>query len=100
VEVQLINTFESHCIPHINFMFYPYHSSWMVNWKQFPLWLVYATTFNGCQGLTLAQTMLDLQTDPFAHGQLYTALLRVRSRRNMMCLYTEVNNVVFPELLL
>jgi hypothetical protein len=106
VEVQLINTFKSHCIPRINFTFHPYRSSWTVNRKQFPLRLAYATTFNGCQGLTLARTVLDLRTDPFAHGQLYTALSRVRSRRNTMCLFTEANerqdcaNVVFPELLL
>ena len=32
------------------------------------------------QGLTLAHTVLDLRTDLFAHGQLYTALLRVSQR--------------------
>jgi hypothetical protein len=104
VEVQLINTFESHCIPRINFMFHPYRSSWMVNRKQLFLQLAYATTFNGCQGLMLARIMLDVRTDSFAHGQLYTALLRVRSRRNTMCLFAEANerqgcaNIVFPEL--
>jgi hypothetical protein len=34
----------------------------------------YATTFNGCQGLTLQKAVLDLRTDSFAHGQLYIAL--------------------------
>ncbi|KAG2071988.1 hypothetical protein BDR04DRAFT_1051958, partial [Suillus decipiens] len=77
VEVQLLNTFQSHCIPRINFAFHPNRSSWTVNRKQFPLRPAYATTFNGCQGLTLARTVLDLRTDPFAHGQLYTALSRV-----------------------
>ncbi|KIM68216.1 hypothetical protein SCLCIDRAFT_1012870 [Scleroderma citrinum Foug A] len=47
--------------------------------KQFSLRLTYATTFDGCQGVTLAKTTLDLRIDPFAHGQLYTALSRVRS---------------------
>ena len=32
------------------------------------------------QGLTLARTVLDLRTDLFAHGQLYTALSRVSQR--------------------
>ncbi|KAF8235284.1 hypothetical protein L208DRAFT_1257646, partial [Tricholoma matsutake] len=44
---------------------------------QYPLWLAYATTFNGCSGLTLNKSIIDLQTEVFAHGQLYTALSRV-----------------------
>jgi hypothetical protein len=36
-----------------------------------PLWLGYATTFNGWHGLILSRTVLDLRTDTFAHGQLY-----------------------------
>ncbi|KAG1859044.1 hypothetical protein C8R48DRAFT_774858 [Suillus tomentosus] len=34
----------------------------------------YATAFNGSAGLTLENASLDLRTDSFAHGQLYTAL--------------------------
>ncbi|KAG1858989.1 hypothetical protein DFJ58DRAFT_701694 [Suillus subalutaceus] len=70
VEVQLellLNAFESHCIPRIDFAFHPNRSSWTVNRRQFPLRPAYATTFNGCQGLTLA--LLDFRTDPSAHGQ-------------------------------
>ncbi|KAG2076748.1 hypothetical protein BDR04DRAFT_1044228, partial [Suillus decipiens] len=75
----LINTFETLCIPRINFA-HPNRSSWTVNRRQFPLRPAYATTFNGCQGLTLARTVLDLRTDPFAYDQLYIALSRVRMR--------------------
>jgi len=74
--------------------------------RQFPLRLAYATTFNGCQGLTLVKTALDLLIDPFAHGQLYTALSCVRSRQDSLVIFSTTNdeqetaNVVFPSLLL
>ncbi|KAG2742226.1 hypothetical protein P692DRAFT_201725486, partial [Suillus brevipes Sb2] len=60
-----------------------------VNRKQFPLRPAYATTFNGSQGLTLQKAVLDLRTDSFAHGQLYTALSRVRGRRDIQALFRE-----------
>ncbi|KAG1799576.1 uncharacterized protein BJ212DRAFT_1401823 [Suillus subaureus] len=53
VEVQLLNNFESHCIPRTTFTFNPYRSGCTVNHKQFSLRLAYATTFNGCQELIL-----------------------------------------------
>ncbi|KAG2737844.1 hypothetical protein P692DRAFT_20760702 [Suillus brevipes Sb2] len=106
VEVQLLNNLEHHCIPRITFSFRPLRSSWTVNRKQFPLRLAYATTFNGCQGLTLSRTVLDLRTDVFAHGQLYTALSRVKRREDTLCLFAEGSedkdcaNVVYKSLLL
>ncbi|KAG2071265.1 hypothetical protein BDR04DRAFT_1016461, partial [Suillus decipiens] len=66
-------------IPRINFAFYLNHSLWTVNRRNFPLRPADATTFNGCQGLTLARTVLDLRMDPFTHGQLYTPLSRART---------------------
>ena len=68
------------CIPRINFSFQPTRCPWTVNRRQFPLRLAYATTFNSCQGLTLDRVVLDLRSDVFAHGQLYTAVSRVRNR--------------------
>ena len=47
---------------------------------QFPLAPAYATTFNSCQGLTLDRVGLDLRVSVFSHGQLYTALSRIRHR--------------------
>ncbi|KAF9231145.1 hypothetical protein BU15DRAFT_56525, partial [Melanogaster broomeanus] len=73
---------------------------------QFPLCLAYATTFNGCQGLNLSCTAIDLHTDCFAHGQLYTALSRVWHRSNSILLFPPSNtelsttNIVYPSLLL
>ena len=50
--------------------------------KQFPLAPSYATTFNSCQGMTLDVLGIDLTRPVFAHGQLYTALSRVRNRKH------------------
>jgi len=46
--------------------------------RQFPLSPAYATTFNSCQGLTLDRIGIDLTTPVFSHGQLYTAMSRIR----------------------
>ena len=111
IEVRVINNQTGelgsiHCIPQIRFEFTPLHASWTVHRLQFPLRLTYASTFNGCQGLTLDKTILDLQTEVFAHGQLYTALSRIRIRQNIVVLYSEyhedhtMKNVVYKDLLL
>ncbi|KAG1888976.1 uncharacterized protein F5891DRAFT_81884 [Suillus fuscotomentosus] len=97
-------TGEMHCLSRITFK--PPRSTWTVNQKKFPLRPAYATTFNGCQGLTLQKAVLDLRTDSFAHGQLYTALSRVRCRRDIRALFAETEdekttaNVVYKHLLL
>jgi hypothetical protein len=72
--------------------------------RQFPLIPAYATTFNSCQGLTLDHVGVDLTRDVFSHGQLYTALSRIRNCSHACVqlrsgeLYT--NNVTYKELLL
>ncbi|KAN0081312.1 PIF1-like helicase domain containing protein [Tylopilus felleus] len=110
VEVQfpteLEHEVETHCIPRISFNFSPPGSDWTVTHKQFPLRPAYATTFNGCQELTLDRSVLDLHIDPFAHGQLYTALSCVRCRTHTLALFSESNdekssaNIVYKNLLL
>ena len=111
IEVRVINNRTGelggiHCIPQIRFEFTPLHASWTVHRLQFPLRLTYTSTFNGCQGLTLDKTVLDLRTEVFAHGQLYTALSRIRIRQNIVVLYSEyhkdhtMKNVVYKDLLL
>jgi hypothetical protein len=57
-----------HYIPQICFELTPTCTSWTVHHLQFPLHLAYATTFNGCQGLTLDKTVLNLCCKVFAHG--------------------------------
>ncbi|KAJ8590070.1 hypothetical protein M405DRAFT_816876 [Rhizopogon salebrosus TDB-379] len=60
--------------------------------SNFPLRPAYATTFNGCQGLTLDKTVLDLRCDVFVHGQLYTALSRIRVRGDSRMLFSDDKN--------
>lgn len=111
VEIRVINNRtgqlgDIHCIPRIRFQFTPPRASWTVQRLQFPLRLAYSATFNGSQGLTLDKTVLDLRSDVFAHGQLYTALSRVRVREDCRVLLpddrndTSTTNVVYKELLL
>lgn len=106
VQVRVVDRDEVHCIPRIMFSFRPPYSDWTVNRRQLPLRLAYATTFNGCQGLTLRKAALDCRTDVFAHGQLYTALSRVRTRDDCLMLFPpdtvtrDAANVVYEDLLL
>ena len=66
--------------------------------------LTYATTFNSCQGLTFDKVVIDGRCDVFAHGQLYTALSRIRSRDDAIVYIPDdrldLANVVFRSLLL
>jgi hypothetical protein len=105
VEVQLLNTFESPCTPRTNFAFHLNHSSWTINRRQFPLWLTYATTFNGRQGLTLARTVLESST--YEEIPLLTINCiqhyREREREEPRCAYFQKRtnaNIIFPDLLL
>jgi hypothetical protein len=111
VEVELLDppigsTETKFCIPRINFCFQPKHAPWTVERRQIPLRLAYATTFNGCQGLTLDRVVLDLRTPVFAHGQLYTSLSRVRRREDARIFVglepqnCSVPNIVYHNLLL
>ena len=100
-------------LPQINFKFQLSYYPWTIQRRQFPLWLAYATTFNSCQGLTLDKAVLDTRIPVFAHGQLYNALSRVRTRDDLR-FFTNVSvdsdednshvdklqNMVFKELLL
>lgn len=72
--------------------------------RQFPIAPAYATTFNSCQGLTLDHVGVDLTKDVFSHGQLYTALSRVRSRDDILLRVTPgtntIHNITYQEILL
>ena len=72
--------------------------------KQFPLAPAYATTFNSCQGLTLDCLGIDLTRPVFSHGQLYTALSRIRHRSHARVRLrpgeTTTTNVTYHELLI
>lgn len=72
--------------------------------KQFPLAPAYASTFHSCQGLTLDCVGIDLTQPVFTHGQLYTALSRVRHRNNTMILLPDgqetTTNVTYHDILI
>jgi hypothetical protein len=93
-------------IPRINGHFQPRGFEFTVLRKQIPLALCYATTFNGCQGLTVLKLGLDLRREVFSHGQLYSAITRVPNSENAMILKYEgesstcTTNIVWEELLL
>jgi ATP-dependent DNA helicase PIF1 len=62
-------------------------SGYTLRRKQFPLAPAYTTTFNSCQGMTVDVLGVDLTKPVFTHGQLYTAMSRVRNRKHMkICL--------------
>ncbi|RPA70716.1 hypothetical protein BJ508DRAFT_219073 [Ascobolus immersus RN42] len=92
-------------IPRIFFDFTPSLVPWTIERRQFPLRLAYAVTYNSCQGLTLDCVALDVRVNPFAHGQLYTALTRVRRREHCIVFVgkkedMKVKNIVYKSLLL
>ena len=71
---------------------------------QFPLATAYCTTFNSCQGLNLDYIGVDLTRPVFSHGQLYTALSRIKNRTCAMIRVwpneTSTTNVTYEEILL
>jgi hypothetical protein len=89
-------------IPRIHFT-EKLHSGHTLLRKQFPLAAAYATTFHSCQGLTLDRVGIDLTIPVFAHGQLYTALSRIRTRYHAKVLMPPnaqtTTNVVYKEIL-
>lgn len=73
--------------------------------QQFPLAPAYASTFHSCQGLTLDCVGIDLTRSVFTHGQLYTALSRIKHRSNAIVRFptrseTIATNVTYKELLI
>jgi hypothetical protein len=91
-------------IPHINFNATFPASRYTLMCRQIPLAPAYATTFNSCQGLTLDCVVVDLTRPVFSHGQLYTALSRVRHRSHARIRLepgnTSTQNVTYEELLI
>lgn len=76
--------------------------------KQFPVQVCFAMTINTEQGQSLHHLGLYLPSDVFAHGQLYVALSRVTSRKNVAVLIVNpdydlegvtVGNIVYHEVI-
>ena len=73
--------------------------------RQFPLAPAYASTFHSCQGLTLDRVGVDLTQNVFTHGQLYTALSRIKNRFDAIVRFPSSEhsttiNVTYKELLI
>jgi hypothetical protein len=72
---------------------------------QFPVNLAFALTINKAQGQSVKKVGIDLRIPVFSHGQLYVALSRATSSRNISVLLPDTNrdhqtcNVVYPEVL-
>ena len=93
---------EAIAIPRITFH-QTLHSGHTLVRRQFPLAPAYGTTFNSCQGLTLDKVAVDLTSPVFSHGQLYTALSRIRHRDDAIVRMDNVEkktlNVTYREIL-
>ncbi|PIA57160.1 hypothetical protein AQUCO_00600115v1 [Aquilegia coerulea] len=73
--------------------------------RQFPLRLAFGMTINKSQGQSVKYLGIDLQTSVFSHGQLYVALSRCTTARQIfVVLSSDVStctaNIVYPEVLL
>ena len=72
--------------------------------RQFTIRLAFAMTINKAQGQTFPNVLIDLQKDVFSHGQLYIAILRVRSWNGLKLFIgpnridNKVKNYVFKEI--
>jgi hypothetical protein len=54
-----------------------------INRHQLPLAVNFASTAHRVQGDTLDRVLVNMRSPMFAHGQLYTAITRVRVRKNI-----------------
>lgn len=73
--------------------------------RQFPVRLCFAMTINKAQGQSLKYVGIYLISPVFCHGQLYVALSRATSSKNVYILLpdttpTKTTNVVYSEILL
>ena len=76
-----------------------------INRKQFPIVVCFAMAINKSQGQSLSHVGLFLPHPVFTHGQLYVALSRSTSPRNIHVLLPEgsdgtTTNIVYPEVLI
>ena len=68
------------------------------SYKQFPLMLGYAMTIHKAQGKTLDTVVLDISRGAFAHGQIYVALSRTRSKDDIhIAAPLHIRDVIFDK---
>ena len=79
--------------------------SFQLKRRQFPVRLAFSITINKAQGQSIGHVGIDLRVPVFSHGQLYVALSRATSSRNIKILLppdqegVRTTNVVYPEVL-
>lgn len=75
-------------VPRTTHKYRPSHfrDSVEIDRHQLPLAVNFASTVHRVQGDTLDRVLVDLRSPMFAHGQLYTAVTRVRVRKNIFFL--------------
>lgn len=68
---------------------------------QFPVRLAFAMSINKSQGQSLKVVGIDLRDDCFSHGQLYAALSRVGSVKNLhiLCNEHKTKNIVYQSII-
>ena len=74
--------------------------------RQYPVRISFGITANKSQGQTLKRIGINLTKEFFSHGQLYVALSRCGSQKNVLIFKPKddpypklMKNVVFPEIL-
>ena len=77
----------------------------ILNRRQFPVRFFFAMTINKAEGQSLKYVGIHLLSPVFCHGQLYVALSRATSPKNVHILlpnttHTKTSNVVYDEVLL
>lgn len=79
---------KSYRVPRTSHTYRPAHfkDSLEICRHQLPLTINFASTVHRVQGDTLDAVLFDLRAPIFAHGQLYTAITRARSRAGMFIL--------------
>ena len=74
---------------------------------QFPIKLAYSMTINKSQGQTINKAGIYIDSPLFSHGQLYTAMSRVKNHSSLRFLFETnifeekfiINNIVYKEIL-
>ena len=95
-------------IPRISLKPTEKHYPFILKRRQFPIQLCFAMTINKAQGQSLKHVGLHLLSPVFCHGQLYVALSRATSSKNITVLLPttplgmarKTMNMVYPEVLI
>ena len=88
---------EAVLIPHIPMI--PTDLPFQFKRMQFPIRLAFAITINKAQGQSLEKCSIDINTDCFSHGQLYTVCSRVGKPDDLFICTDNgtAKNVLYPQ---